>query len=124
MHPQRLVGLVVEQIEEPDSLRPEDLAGRFGVLLNDSVPERRMDQIAETPFFRRHGLDGRGDLWRLGRPSRPATGPDHALSLVYQRYSVLARNALRGLHSWAGPDWRPIACPARTSLTSTTSAPT
>ncbi len=79
----------LDQIEEPGSLQHEAIAARFGELFADAVRQR---QVGRTAAHLSGGMDSTAVALLLARNAREAGDePIHGLSLVYERFSFLAR---------------------------------
>jgi len=79
----------LSRMEEPASLRLEDVSSRYGSLLDDAVRERR---IGRTAAHLSGGMDSTAIALLAARQAHDAGDEDvHGLALVYERLKLLAR---------------------------------
>jgi asparagine synthase (glutamine-hydrolysing) len=77
------------QVEEPASLRLEDVAERFGALLSEAVRQR---WVGRTAAHLSGGMDSTSVALLAARQARASGNePVHGLSMVYERFAVLSR---------------------------------
>jgi asparagine synthase (glutamine-hydrolysing) len=77
------------RVEQPTSLRPEDIAERCGTLLKEAVRQRR---VGRTAAALSGGMDSTAVALLAARQAHAAGDePVHGLSLIYERLPVLAR---------------------------------